>query len=195
MAAKNTYTRAQDEHQAFLLALGELTLAWSDLEVVLFKILKHYAEVTWPIAQALFSGTRARSAVNFIRAIAANTAMETSRVQDLEEIFAQVLAINSLRDFVVHNVNGSEQTYEAVDPGRRYITDSIRTSRVAKAKTYLVGSKTLVAMRDDCVEACWRLHPHMDATNIPFTPGSGRGDRKAWRFMPPSQTQLPVQGW
>src|SRR6185369_4004974 len=120
MSSEDKFALASVEHQAFLVELGELTLAWSDVEKVLFKLLKHYSRVSWPVAQALFSGTRARSAINFIRAIAENTDMEPSRVQDIEEVFTQVLAINSLRDFVVHNVDGSEQEFEDFDPSKRY---------------------------------------------------------------------------
>lgn len=175
--------------------LGELTLAWSDVETVLFKLLKHYAGVSWPIAQALFSGTRARNAINFVRAIAENTEVESSRVHDLEEIFSQVVAINSLRDFVVHNVDGSEQEFEDWGPGKRYISDALRASRKSRAKTYLVGSATLAAMREDCLECCWRLHPHFDPQNIPFKAGSGRSERHPWKFKPPSPSQRPERGW
>jgi hypothetical protein len=106
--------------------------------------------------------------------------MEATRVLDLEEVFTQVLAINSLRDFVVHNVDGSEQEFEDWDPGTRYVCDALRSSRKSKSKTYLVGSATLAAMRQDCVECCWRLHPHWEAKNAPFQPDSGRGKRESW---------------
>lgn len=195
MTTQDKFALAQAEHEAFLSQLGELTLAWSDVETVLFKLLKHYAGVSWPIAQALFSGTRARSAINFIRAIAENTEMEKSRVQDLEVTFTQILAINSLRDFVVHNVDGSEQEFEDWDPSKRYVTDTLRTSRRSKTKTYLVGSATLAAMREDCLEACWRMHPHWDPQNEPFEPRSGRGTRQPWRFKPPHPAQRRERGW
>lgn len=195
MSTKDKFALAQAEHAAFLSQLGELTLAWSDVETVLFKLLKHYAGVSWPVAQALFSGTRARSAINFIRAIAENTEMDKSRVQDLEATFTQILPINSLRDFVVHNVDGSEQEFEDWDPSKRYVTDALRTSRRSKAKTYLVGSATLAAMRDDCIEACWRMHPHWDPQNEPFEPRSGRGARQPWRFKPPNPAQRRERGW
>lgn len=195
MSADDKFSQAQAEHQAFLIELGELTLAWSDVETVLFKLLKHYSGVSWPVAQALFSGTRARNAINFIRAIAENTDMEPQRLHDLEEIFIQVLSINSLRDFVVHNVDGSEQEFEDWDPGKRYVSDEFRVSRKSKAKTYLVGSETLAAMRDDCIECCWRLHPHWEPSNAPFQSGSGRGKRQAWKFKPPTPSQRRKRGW
>jgi hypothetical protein len=195
MSSKDEFARAEEEHSAFLAQLGQLTLAWSDVETVLFKLLKHYSGVSWPIAQALFSGTRARQAINFVRAIAENTEMEAARIHDLEETFAQILAINALRDFVVHNVDGSEQEFEDWDPTRRYVSDALRVSRKSKAKTYLVGSLTLVAMREDCLECCWRLHPHLDPRNTPFVPGSGRSRRLAFKFKPPAPEQRRERAW
>jgi len=186
---------ARAEHQAFLAQLGELTLAWSDVETVLYKLLKHYAGVSWPVAQAIFSGTRARSAMNFIRAIADNTDMEAGRLADLEETFSQITAINTLRDFVVHNVDGSRQEFEDWDPRRRYVSDELRASRRSKSKTYLIGSETLLAMSQDCIECCWRLHPHFDPQNVPFTPGSGRRKRAPWKFKPPNPSQRRERGW
>jgi hypothetical protein len=183
------FERAREEHQAFLTAVGDLTLAWADVETVLFRLLKHYSGVTWPVAQALFSGTRARQAMAFIDAIAENVALEDERKQDLQEVFAQIKAINTLRDFVVHNVDGSEQEFEDEDPTTRYVSDSLRASRRTKTRTYLVGSATLVAMRDDCVECCWRLHPHLDPNNSPFQPGSGRDKREPWKFKSPSTVE------
>ena len=45
MNSFEVFKLAGEEHEAFLRAIGELTLAWSDLEVVLYKLLKHYAGV------------------------------------------------------------------------------------------------------------------------------------------------------
>lgn len=195
MSDADKFAVAKAEHEAFLKQLGELTLAWSDVETVLFKLLKHYSGVSWPVAQALFSGTRARGAINFIRAIAENTEMEPNRVKDLEETFVQILAINSLRDFVIHNVDGSEQEFEDWDPSKRYVSDALRTSRRSKTKTYLVGSSTLSAMREDCIESCWRLHSHWESLNAPFEPGSGRGKRQTWKFKPPASSQRRERAW
>ncbi len=186
---------ASVEHQAFLTQLGRLTLAWSDVETVLFKLLKHYSGVSWPVAQALFSGTRARNASNFIRAIAENTNMEQDRITDLDETFSQVIAINTMRDFVVHNVDGSQQEFEDWDPSKRYVTDALRASRKSKTKTFLIGSETLIAMQDDCVECCWRLHPHWDPQNVPFKPGSGREVRQSWKFKSPNPSLRRERSW
>ena len=195
MTAKDIFEKAAEENTEFLQQLGRLTLAWSDVELVLFKLLRHYSGVSWPVAQALFSGTRARTAMDSVRAIAENTDMEHARRTDLEEIFSQILAVNTLRDFVVHHVDGSEQEFEDTDPTKRYVSDAIRTRRKSKVKTYLVGSATVAAMTEDCYECCWRMHPHWDSQNAPFTVGSGRGERMEWKFKPPMPTQRPERSW
>ena len=189
------FEQARKEHKAFATAIGELTLAWSDLETVLYKLLKHYAGVNDAVGRALFSGTRARTAMNFIKAIADNTSMEPTRRADLDEIFEQVVAINSMRDFVVHHVNGSEQEFEDDNPQERVVTDSLRVSRLQKAKHLYLGSSTLIAMRNDCLECCWRLHAHWSPSNSPFQPGPGtNGVRSPWQFTPPQQKKRPSKG-
>jgi hypothetical protein len=188
------FSQARDEHQAFAAAIGELTLAWSDVETVLYKLLKHYAGVTEPVARALFSGARARAAMSFIKAIADNTSMDATRRTDLVEIFEQIAAINQTRDFVVHHVSGSEQEFEDSDPRKRVVTDVLRASRERNAKRVSLGSATLLAMRDDCVECCWRLHAHWSPSSGAFEPGPGtNGIRSPWRFQPPQLVRVPPE--
>lgn len=186
MNREELFAQARTEHEAFVRAIGELTLAWSDLETVLYKLLKHYAGVSEPVGRAIFSGTRAKAAMTFIRAIADNIDMEAPRRADLEEIFAQVTAINTMRDFVVHHVDGSEQESEDNNPAERVLTDELRASRKRNAKRLYVGSATLLAMRGDCLECCWRLHAHWAPATTPFQPGPGtNGVRSPWQFTPP----------
>ncbi len=65
--SEGKFAVAAVELQLFLAGLGELTLAWADTETVLFKLLKCYSGVSWPVAQAIFSGTRARNAIDLNR--------------------------------------------------------------------------------------------------------------------------------
>lgn len=186
MNRSEAFKSADEEHEAFLRAIGELTLAWSDLEVVLYKLLKHYSGVNDAVGRAIFSGTRASTMINFLRAIADNTNMEETRKSDLDDIFSHISAINSMRDFIVHHVDGSRQEFELENPRERVLTDSRRVSRTKNTKRIDVGSRSLIAMRDDIFECCWRLHSHWDHANEPFKPGAGaRGFRNAWKFKPP----------
>jgi hypothetical protein len=180
------FAAADQEHEAFLRAIGELTLAWSDLEVVLCKVLMRYAGVDDKVGRAIFSGTRAAGMIKFILAIAENTSMEAARLADLEHLFQQIKSINTMRDFIVHHVNGSETEFQLSNPSERVLTDDRRAGRPTKAKTVLVGSSSLLAMRDDLFECCWRFHAHLRLANDPFQPGSGaNGKRNPWRYKPP----------
>ncbi len=186
MNSSEVFELAGKEHEAFLRAIGELTLAWSELEIVLYKLLKYYAGVNDAVGRAIFSGTRASAMIKFLKAIADNTNMEEIRKSDLDDIFSHIQSINSMRDFVVHQVNGGKQEFRLENPSARLLTDSRRVSRKKNAKIYYIGSATLVAMRDDIIECCWRLHSHWDQINEPFKPGAGaRGFRNGWRFKPP----------
>lgn len=194
MNSSDVFELAGKEHEAFLRAIGELTLAWSDLEVVLYKLLKHYADVNDAMGRAIFSGTRASAMIKFLKAIADNTNMEEIRKSDLDDIFSHIQSINSMRDFVVHHVNGGMQEFQLENPDVRLLTDSRRVSRKKNAKFYSVGSATIAAMRDDIIECCWRLHSHWDQTNEPFKPGAGaRGFRNAWKFKPPQQDLIKTE--
>jgi hypothetical protein len=189
------FQSADEEHEAFLRAIGELTLAWSDLEVVLYKLLKHYAGVSDAVGRAIFSGTRASTMINFLKAIADNTNMEETRKSDLDDIFSHIKAINSMRDFVVHHVDGTRQEFELENPRERVLTDSRRVSRTKNTRRVDVGSHSLIAMRDDIIECCWRLQSHWDHTNEPFKPGAGvHGLRNAWKFKSPQPKRTKVKG-
>ncbi len=188
------FTRADEEHEKFVSSLGQLMLAWADVEAVLFKLLKHYAGVNDDVGRALFSGTRARAAMTFIEAIAENTQMEELRQRDLKETFAQIKSLNTMRDLLVHNINGAEQRFRADDPGRRELTDAPRASRKKNAKKFYIGSSMIDAMCADCTEACWRLHPHWDLQNSPFKPGHGNGIRSEWQFKSPNPIKGSIRG-
>jgi hypothetical protein len=195
MSNTDTFKRAKEEHSEFVRGIGELMLAWSDLETVLYKVLKHYAGVTDAVGRAVFSGSRASAMIKFILAIAENTAMEQGRRADLEEIFAQVSAVNSMRDFVVHHVDGSEQEFEEEKPSERVLADELRVSRLKNARRISIGSRTLFAMRADCLECCFRLHAHFDQSNVPFRPGPGAGGvRSPWQYKAPQPQSASPRG-
>ena len=190
MSNDDIFLRAAKEDEEFLRQLGQLMLRWSDVEIALFKVLRHYAGVTWPVAHALFSGTRAKAAMDFIVAIADNTNMEKARRDDLEGVFSQIKAINTFRDFLVHHVDGSAKSFDDADPTTRYVTNRARTSRPSKAKIFLVGSAHIAAMAEDCIKCCFRLHPHMNAHTTTFGPDSEHGAGEEWKFTPPQPLQI-----
>lgn len=172
------------EHRKFKLALGQLTLNWSDTESALFVTLRHYACVSHAVASALFSGARATAMMSFIRSIAHNTDLDQDRRSDLEDVFTRIGMINTMRDQLTHHVSGS-----IIDIGKapsvRLLTDVARVKNTGMEYRRMIGSVTVNAMCADLLECCWRLHAHRDSP-APFVPGVGpTGKRQPWLYTPP----------
>lgn len=176
----------QEEHGEFQSALGALTLQWADMERVLRTTLRVYAGVSREVGRALFSGTRARAAMAQINSIAHNTGVQADRTADLKEIFEVVTPINTMRDFIVHHVDGSLIESDETDPKKRKLSDEHWASRVGNGKTFWIGSATVLDMCADLTEGCWRLQAHWEPLDKPFQPGAGPGGvRQPWRYKPP----------
>ena len=62
----------REETDAYHLALGRFVSAFSDIEASMQATLWHFAGVSTPTAQAVFSGTRIEGAMQFINRIAAS---------------------------------------------------------------------------------------------------------------------------
>ena len=176
----------KEEHEEFQKALGTLTLAWADLEKVIRATLRHYSGVSRPVAQALFSGVRARVALSMIEAVAHNTEMEVARLEDLKELFPRIKAINTMRDLITHNVDGSMIESDDSDPRRRKLSNNHSTAREGKGQTYWVSSEMLHDMCHDTITCCWRLQAHWEPSNNPFRPDGGpAGELAPWRYKAP----------
>lgn len=156
--------RAEDE--SFERALGRFIIAFSDAEAELYKVLIRYSEVTDPIARALFSGTKTRGMIDFIRSIAHNSAMHADRRDDLEHVFVQLAAINTMRDHLVHHASDS---YSFKDPKKRIVANT-RASRYGNAKGYEIGPDTIDAMTWDLYGISNHLNMHWGPRKEPFHP-------------------------
>ncbi|QIL73279.1 hypothetical protein G7048_24780 [Diaphorobacter sp. HDW4B] len=182
----DVYKVIKDEHEEFQRALGKLTLGWADMEKVIRITLRHYAGVTPEVARALFSGTRAKTAMDMIESIAHNTDMEKARIDDLREVFPVISSINTMRDFLVHYVDGSLIESDDNDPRLRKLSNRGASSRVGKGKTYWISSALIYDMCHDLTECCWRLLAHREATNNTFQRGYGASGAPApWRYKHP----------
>lgn len=176
----------KEEHGKFQAALGALTLDWADLEHVLRRALRHYADVTPEVGRALFSGTRARGAIDAILSIAHNVKLEEGRVKDLEEIFRVIKSINTMRDFLVHHIDGSMIESDDNDPRRRKVSSVETASRIGKGQALWVSSEMVYDMCHDITECCWRLQAHWEKGNDPFRPGRPLpGELVPWRYKHP----------
>jgi len=181
----STFKAAIEEDDKFRNAIGGLVLAFADMESALYSVLRFYSKTSEPIARAIFSGCRAGTMLSYMRAIAHNTDLDKDRLSDLEEVFSQISAINTMRDMLIHH-SGSTQEFDDDDPSKRVLTDSTRVSRYGNAKLYMIGSAEVENMTADLVTCCWRLVAHADKLNKPFKPGlDPEGKLNAWLYKSP----------
>jgi hypothetical protein len=169
---------AHEEDDAYELALGRLTIAWADVEQELYRVLVNYSQVSDAVARAIFSGTRASVMIDFINAIAENTDMDQSRLDDLKYVFPQIKTINTVRDMVTHN-STSSYSYPASNPKQRLVTNQPRSSRYGSHKEHLVSAETMDAMT-------WDLHGIANHLNMHWGPRTGPFQK--WEENPGEQT-------
>ncbi len=176
--------KVAEEHEKFQTALGRLTLMWSDAESALYAVLRYYSGTSTEVARALFSGSRARTMMMYVESIAHNTRLAPDRTADLKEVFAQMKAINTMRDWLVHHVDGSVIEIPDNDPSVRSLTNTHRTSRIGKGFRVRVSAVLLHQMCNDLQAICWHLLAHRDTS--PFVPWkNSAGKTYAWEYVPP----------
>jgi len=86
---------------AYWQALGEFVEAFAHIEHFLFNGLTLASGVSPRVAKALFSGTRALDAISLLRRISEISPPSANR-DELEDVFAQITAINMIRNSIVH---------------------------------------------------------------------------------------------
>jgi len=171
-------------------ALGRFVIAFADAEAELHKVLVSYCKTDDAVARALFSGTRAKGMIDFIRSIAHNSAMPTERRNDLEYVFTQLTAINSMRDHLVHH---SSNSYSFNDPKKRIVANT-RASRYGNAKGYEIGIETIDAMTWDLYAIANHLNMHWGPREGPFVPWRENPEDASptqWAYTAPQ----PIPRW
>jgi len=83
-------------------AVGRFCSEFSILEAVMFNTLAFYAKVPNKMARAVFSGVRVRAAMGYIKRIIQIEDPGEENKRDLEYVFKQIEAINTLRDDILH---------------------------------------------------------------------------------------------
>lgn len=175
---------ALDQEKEFELTIGRLTIAWAEAESQLYKVLVHYAQVSDGVARAIFSGTRASTMMQFIDAIAHNTNMEEARRKDLEFVFAQMSAINTMRDRLVHNYTLSS-SYIPFNDKQRAVTNVERAARYGKHFEHIIDIPTLECIWFDLHAILMHLERHCYAAGT-FRPfGILPGEPTTWSYKPP----------
>ena len=174
---------------AFALAVGRLSLAWTDAETETYRVLVRYAGVSDAVGRALFHGNRSRQMVSAIEAILRNTNASKARCENMSRVFAQLELINRMRDRIVHHA-GDQVVYFAAD-GTRVLTNDARASHAETRFVYQVPSTLIDSMTDDLHLICNHLNMHWSQLGEDFNPWSEEpADGSAWRYKPPEQERV-----
>jgi hypothetical protein len=176
-----------DEREKFHTSLGRLMLSWNHAEAELFGALRRYAGVSPKVARAIFSGTRARQMIDFIRNIHHNTDAADAVSDDFQDISIHLNAINDVRDKVVHHTLAGVWSWGEEGVAARHISNLARASRAGNEFTIVVDSKIMDEMSQDLMLAAARLKAHADKKNEPFVPYVIDGKRPSWLYRPLQQ--------
>lgn len=169
------------EAEKFERALGAFVLAWADTESELYAVLLHYAGVSDAIGRAIFSGSRARTMMDFVNNIAHNTKVDPERTANLKAVFEHLAAINFMRDKVIHHASGN--SYGFNDPDTRALTNIDRVSRKDAHFVYELGSKHIEQMTDDLHLIGHHLQMHRPKGHANFQAWTEEpADASAWRY-------------
>ena len=152
-------TRMRVEDKEFYAALGQFMLGWADVEQVLGEVLRKYARVSEPVARAIFSGTRARTMMSFVTAIAENTRVSPARKEDMTFLFSKIAALNTQRDRLAHYGSFASPSIETISLKRR-VSNEQRSNRTSKSFVQFVGSEELHHASNECLRICEALRKH-----------------------------------
>jgi hypothetical protein len=177
-AAIKTHKSKMHEYHA---AIGRLMLKWVQSEELLYKVLLHYGNLSDAVGRALLSGTRARDLMNYLLAVAENTDMDAARVGDLKFVFAQLAAINTMRDRIVHH--GMWSFMSVNEDYTQPITNIDRSSRGRTNMFYVhIGSDGIDSMVSDLLAISSHLSRHLQKDFVPYRK---KADSKTWLYKPP----------
>jgi hypothetical protein len=164
-------------------ALGRFVNEFAGVESALLFALKTYAKVSWPVARAIFSGTRVDTAMDFIKRICEAFDPGQERREELDNVFKQLRTINEIRNSLLHYGSATLS-----DRGR--ITSNVRIAHVpTRIREHPVPLDIINAMTTDLQKISYHLtlqclRPDASfaerAAEIPEIAG-------AWRYKPARQ--------
>lgn len=93
---------APHRHNEYLKQLGLFATVFTQTEAHLFICLILTAGISLPIGRAVFSGTRAKDAISFMRRIFTVQQLQKNLVKIMEPCFEQIFIINDPRNHLMH---------------------------------------------------------------------------------------------
>ena len=161
--------------------IGRLMLKWAATETLLYNVLLNYGKLSDAVGRALLSGARAKLLMDYLLAVAENTGLADSCIDDLKCVFAQLTAINTMRDRIVHN---GLWAFGSVDGNyAQTITNMQRASR-GEANMFMVqiDAVGIDAMVSDLSTIGQHLSRHLQQQFVPYR---GKADACTWLYKPP----------
>jgi hypothetical protein len=187
-AARRTIDYSDDP--AYWLALGQFVSRFAGVENAMRTFLAMQANVSDPVARAVFSGVHPEQAIQFIERIWNVCDPGREARAELRCAFRQLSAINARRNLILHF--GS---YETTDRGRVAST-ALRATRASGAEELSASIATLGAMSADLDKIGLHLASHMAYPNSPLSDRLSHFPAlaEAWRYTPHTQRQNPKAG-
>jgi hypothetical protein len=168
-------------------ALGQFIEVFSTCEGVVFSVFTFYADLTIPVAKALFARTRMEAAIDHILRLVEAHSMVDERRAHLNKILSQLRLITEMRNRIIHY--GS---FVTSDKGR--ITTTARTAPTPEgAQEHRASVEVLRAMTTDVIRIynalLWDLNPNRPSISDPSL-------REPWQYQrerstPPPERRIP----
>jgi hypothetical protein len=164
-----------------ILRLVALFPAFSDIEASMQATLWHFAGVSTPTAQAVFSGTRIEGAMQFINRIADAQRWKKSKRNQIQHIFTQLGHLNKLRNEILH--------YGAwmLAPGAWIVSNKEFAHMIERIRSIQISPETLREATADVENIQARLKALVTGRRL-----SRAVRQHAWRYKPPER--LPAWG-
>lgn len=168
-------------------AVGYFVMTYAEVESVLYRTLLHYAKMSEEIGRSVFAGQRVKAITQSIEKIAINTNVPALKLFDLKFLFSQMAAINTMRDYVIHNGHTSVVVFDSGEKktGYQYIHNEKRSPIESKSWMYRIDIELLSSMQRDLLRITLALGRHLeiDAHDSAFKPTES-GDPSTWFYKP-----------
>jgi hypothetical protein len=177
--------------QEYYTALGDFVAMFSRAEVAVQLVLRYYAGLPANRAHILFSGTRADAGIDLIKNLAAEREASKEDLDELTYVFAQLRAINTTRNAILHY--GAQSVAE----GEAYVRKAIEGVDETKMKVtvFPISAGTLKQMSADLQKIIVHLFiGHMGRPSLKSASAKSwiaRVFAAAWLYKPsqPNQSQ------
>jgi hypothetical protein len=172
----------------YYLSLGRFVDRFSDAEDHIFIALQNAANLNSRVGRALLSGTRVRTAIDFIKRV--YEANDEALPPRLLEAFSQLAAINTARDQLLHSAVRMENNQLTA-------TNLIRSHADRTLRALPISPAILQAMTTDLETIILILAVHLNLRERCADPSDTTGQavlhvsQSPWRYIP---SQSSTQG-